>query len=144
MDMWMIWLIAGAVMMVAETIIPGGIIVFLGAAAMIVGGAIYFEWITSIQMALLTWFICSIIFILFLRALFMKYFEGDSKVQNVNEDSDIQGSIVEVVEEILSYKEGRVRFRDTTWMARSDEDLPVGSKAIVAERDGNFLVVKSL
>ena len=144
MDQWLIWMIAGTVMVLLEFILPGGIIVFLGMAAMIVGGSVYMEWITSITSALLTWFISSIFLMIFLRSIFIKYFEGDTKVQNVDEDTDLIGSLVEVVEDVLPHREGRVKFRDSTWVARSDEELGKSSKAIVSGRDGNKLIIKSL
>lgn len=144
MEQWLIWVIAGAVMVLLEFILPGGIIVFLGLAAMMVGGSIHLGWITSTTTAFLTWFISSIFLMLFLRSIFIKYFEGDTKVQNVDEDIDLVGSLVEIVEDVLPHKEGRVKFRDTTWIARSDEKLQVGSKAVVSGRDGNNLIIKSL
>lgn len=144
MDVWMIWIIAGAVMALLEFILPGGIIVFLGMAAIAVGGAVYLGWITTAVHALLAWFIISILFMLFLRQLFIKYFEGDTSVENVDEDKDLIGSLVETVEEILPHKEGRVKFRDTTWAARSNGELKPGSKAVVSERDGNTLIVKPI
>lgn len=144
MEQWLIWLIAGGVMVLLEFILPGGIIVFLGLAALVVGGGVYFGFITSILSAILTWFISSLIFMIFLRSLFMKYFEGDSQVDNVDEDIDLMGVIVEVVEDVLPHKEGRVRLRDSTWTARSDEKFEKSSSAIVCGRDGNKLVIKSI
>jgi membrane protein implicated in regulation of membrane protease activity len=144
MDIWTIWLISGAVMVLLEFIVPGGVIVFLGMAAVIVGGSIYFNWITSHPMAFLAWFIISIILMVFLRSIFIKYFEGDSKIENTDEDIDLEGSLADVIEDILPHKEGRVRFRDSTWSARSDEEHKMGIKVVISGRDGNSLVVKSV
>ena len=144
MESWLIWIIAGAVMIFLEIILPGAVIVFLGVSAFIVGLGIYFNLITSVFSAFLSWFIISIFLLLFLRSMFVKYFEGDSKVQNVDEDEDLVGSIVEIVEEIKPYKDGRVKFRDTTWSARSEEEFVLGQKAIIKGRDGNILLIKSL
>ena len=74
----------------------------------------------------------------------MKYFEGDSSIQNTDEDIDLEGSLVEVIERILPHKMGRVRFRDTTWNAISEEELEVGSKVVVNMRSGNNLIVKAI
>ncbi|MGB0453013.1 MAG: NfeD family protein [Bacteriovoracaceae bacterium] len=144
MNPWLMWLIAGAIMILLEFIIPGGIIVFLGVAALTVGGLIHMGWVDTVTIAFISWFIISIIYMLFLRSIFMKYFEGDSEVHNVNEDEDLLGSLVEVVEEIFPHSEGRVKFRNTSWVARSEEELKVGSKAVISGRDGNHLIVKSL
>lgn len=144
MEQWIIWAIAGGIMILLEFIVPGGIIVFLGVAASIVGLSVYLGFINTFVSALLAWFILSIFLMLVLRSFFMKYFEGDSNIENVDEDADLLGVLVEVVEEVLPYKEGRVRFRDTTWSARSEETFSVGSKATVSGRDGNHLIIKSL
>lgn len=144
MEMWLIWISAGIIMVLLEFIVPGGIIVFLGTAALFVGASVYFGVITSVVSALIAWFISSIFLMLFLRSVFIKYFEGDSQIQNVDEDEDLKGSVVTVVEDVFPYKEGRVKFRDSTWVARSEEEILKENKAIIVNRDGNVLVVKPL
>ncbi|MCK5883694.1 MAG: NfeD family protein [Bacteriovoracaceae bacterium] len=144
MQAHIIWLILGAILMLLETVIPGGIVVFLGFAAIMVAGFVHFSIITSIPIAIITWFISSIFMMFVLRSFFMKFFEGDSYKQIVDEDEDAIGSCVEVIEKILPHEEGRVRFRNTTWGARSDEEFSVGEKAIIEKRDGNKWVVKSI
>ena len=141
---WMIWLLIGGVFVVLEAILPGGIVIFLGMGAMTVSLGLYLGWITTFVGAFLTFFISSLVYILFLRSIFIKYFEGDSQVQNVDEDQDLVGSLVEVANAIKPYEEGRVKFRDSYWQARSDEELPPGEKALVVGRQGNVLIVKSL
>jgi len=116
----------------------------LGIAAVIVGLGIYFSFITTIVSAFIAWFIISIFLMLFLRSIFIKHFEGDSIIQNVDEDIDIDGSLVEVIEEIFPHKEGRVKFRDSSWTARSDENIKVAQRAIIIHRDGNTLIIKSI
>ena len=144
MQAWAMWVVFGAVLVLLEIILPGGIVIFLGISSLIVGAGVYLGIIKTIVGALLTWFIVSIVSILFLRQLFIKYFEGDSEVQNVDEDADLIGSIVEVVDEVKPYKEGRVKFRDSFWPARSNEELKVGAKALIESRDGNKLIIKSI
>lgn len=144
MDTHSLWIIAGIVMVVLEFLIPGGIISFVGLSAIIVGVGIYFKIIDSVASAFITWFITSLILLLTLRSVFMKYFEGDSVVQDVDEDKDSIGAIVEVIEEVEPYKEGRVRYRETTWIARSDEHFDIGAKARIINREGNIYIIKAL
>lgn len=144
MDTHLLWIIAGIVMVVLEFLIPGGIISFVGLSAIIVGVGIYFKIIDSVASAFITWFITSLILLLTLRSVFMKYFEGDSVVQDVDEDKDSIGAIVEVIEEVEPYKEGRVRYRETTWIARSDEHFDIGAKARIINREGNIYIIKAL
>lgn len=144
MDTWLIWMVSGLVLMVLELVVPGGIIVFLGMAAAVVGGAIYFELITSVVHAFISWFIISLIFMVVLRSVFIKFFEGDSIVESTDEDEEVKGKIVEVVESIYPHKEGRVKYSDSTWYARSDDEILKGEKAIIVARDGSKWIVKSI
>jgi len=144
MQQWMIWLVVGAVFITLEMILPGGIVIFLGMGAATVSLGIYLGWITNWVSSFLTFFISSLVYILILRSLFIQYFEGDSSVQNVDEDNDLVGAIVEVADPIHSFEEGRVKFRDSYWPARSDEDIAAGKKAVIIERQGNILIVKTL
>jgi membrane protein implicated in regulation of membrane protease activity len=74
----------------------------------------------------------------------MKYFEGDSTVQNVDESADYLNAMVEVIEAVHPYKEGRVSFRGSTWQARSDEEIAQGTTAVIIGRDGNTWIIKTL
>lgn len=144
MDTWLIWIVAGAILMILEVVVPGGIVVFLGLAAILVGAAVKFGWIEALSHSLIAWFALSIAALFFLRAFFLKYFEGDSSVQDVSEEADYLNSLVEVTEEVLPHREGRVAFRGTTWGARSEEALPVGAQAMITGRDGNIWIIKAL
>lgn len=144
MSQEMIWFIIGVVCIVSEAVIPGGIVVFLGLAAILVGALLHFGIIVTTTQAMLIWFVSSIVMLFVLRSFFMKYFEGDSQVHETEEDAESIGQIVEVAEEIQPFKEGRIRYLDTTWSARSEDEIPEGGKAIITKRDGNVWIVKSL
>ena len=138
------WMMLGAALIILEAVLPGGIVVFLGIAAIIVGSSIYMGWITSAVTALIIWFMISLVLLLVLRSIFIKYFEGDSKKHDVNEESEYLNSVVEVTEEILPYKEGRVKFRDSSWFARSDSKISATQKAVIVGKDGNHWIVKPI
>lgn len=144
MNDWMIWITIGTVMMLLELILPGGVIVFLGLASISIGGLVYFGHIDTIIMALIAWFITSLAYIFILRAFFIKYFEGDSIIQNVDEDEEVIGTYVEVIESVFPHKEGRVRFRGSTWGALSEDKITKGSRAIIKKRDGSKLIIESI
>lgn len=144
METWLIWIVAGAILMISELILPGGVTIFVGLASLLVGILIHFDVITTPVESILTFLVLSIVLLLFLRTFFLKYFEGDSRVQNVDEDTDAVGIIVEVIEDIFPYREGRINFRGTGWQARSEEEILKGSKAIILNRDGNVWVVKAI
>lgn len=144
MQPWLIWTIAGAFLITLEMLLPGGIVVFLGCSALMVALGIKLELLTGWSQGLIAWFVMSILLLFTLRSFFMKYFEGDSSVQDVSEHNDIQGNIVNVTEDILPHRDGRVQFRGTGWQARSEEDIATGSKAIIIKLEGNVLIVKSI
>ena len=43
MEAWLHWAISGIVMILSELVIPGGVVVFLGVAALLVAAAIYIK-----------------------------------------------------------------------------------------------------
>ena len=144
MEMWSVWIITGFVFMLLETLVPGGIIVFVGSSAVITGALVKFNILPSLVDSILFWFISSIASMFFLRSFFMKFFEGDSSKQITDEDEDSKGKIVFVIENILPHKEGRIRFRGSTWKARSSEEILEGQKALIIKRDNSIWIVKSL
>ena len=63
------WVIAGSALVVAELIIPGGIVVFLGIACLMVAGALWLGFISTWVGSLTLFFIASLTLILLLRSL---------------------------------------------------------------------------
>lgn len=144
MDEWLIWVIAGVILMVLELVLPGAITVFIGMAAMVVGFGIKYNYLTTLSSIVFTFILSSLFFLIFIRTLLLRYFKGHETVHNVDENVDAQGTIVLVEEEIQPYKEGRVHFRGTTWQARSDNTILKGSRALIIQFSGNVLIVKSI
>lgn len=144
MPIWLVWVISGIALMFLEFLIPGGIVSFAGIAAMIVGASIFYGFIDTVLMSFAMWFITSILLLILLRSFFMKYFEGDISVQNIDEDFQNIGTTVLVIESILPDKAGRIQFQGTTWRALSDESIKEGSKAKLYKRDGINWIVKSI
>jgi membrane protein implicated in regulation of membrane protease activity len=141
-EIWLIWLVGGLVLSLLELIIPGGIIVFVGVAGMIVALLVKFGFVTSLVSSLIIWFMLSIVFMFVLRSFFMKYFEGETFVEDLSEDDAAEGAVVEVCEEIFPYKEGRIKFRGSTWKARSEQEIKKGDKGIITGRDQSVWIVK--
>jgi membrane protein implicated in regulation of membrane protease activity len=143
MKIWLIWILGGLILSLLELIVPGGIIVFVGVAGIIVGLLIKFGFITSLVTSFIVWFILSIVFMFVLRSFFMKYFEGETFIENTSEDEDAKGAIVEVVETIFPYKEGRIKFRGSSWKARSEKEIKEGDKGVITGRDESVWIVES-
>ena len=138
-----LWLAVGLVLMFAELVIPGGIVVFLGGGGLIVAFAIWMGWVTDWVAVLTLYFISSLALIVALRSLVMKFAGGDSSRGNTLEILDNFGETVEVVETIgPGEKPGRILFRDTQWPALSDgSEIQVGQTArIIALENVSYIV----
>lgn len=141
--MYLYWFIFGVVLMLAETVIPGMVLVFLGLGATFVAGICWLGWVDDWLTAGTSWFISSLVFIVVLRGFFQKFFEGESNVQETDEDVDALGVLVEVVERITPEKPGRISFRNTTWEAScADATLEAGAQAKILYRDNLKWVVE--
>ena len=140
------WLTVGAVLMLLELIIPGGIVFFLGSACIVVAAAVYLELVTTWVGAITLFFISSLILIVTLRAIISRFIEGDSSVGNTSEILDEVGEIVEVIESIgPADKVGAVKFRGTAWRALGEgKEIPAGSMARIVSRENISLLVTAV
>ncbi len=88
-DPMLYWALIGIVLMLAELILPGGIVVFLGAACLLVAGAIWVGLVEGWAQSLTLWFISSIVLLLSFRQLTQRLVGGDSHVGNTDEELDL-------------------------------------------------------
>ena len=137
------WIVGGVALLVAEIVVPGMVLGFLGAAALLVAGLLWLGVIDGLVAALTTWFIGSIVMLVALRGAFQRLMPGDEEVQSTDEDFDAFGTVVEVAETIAKGEQGRIRYRGTTWTATCYErTLEPGSQARLVTRDGIGWVVE--
>jgi membrane protein implicated in regulation of membrane protease activity len=144
-DVWTwVWLGAGAFLMAAELAVPGLVVVFLGMAAVVVALGRWLGLWTSPMGSLTAWFTWSIVFLVILRSLVLRWFPGESTVQATDEDSEAFGQIVEVVTGVNAKDPaGRIRYQGTSWPAISLQgDIPAGRKARLLARDNLAWVVE--
>jgi membrane protein implicated in regulation of membrane protease activity len=140
------WLVAGLVMMVAELIIPGGVVVFFGAGCMVVAAGISLGLVSTWTGAMTLFFIASLLLIISLRGFVMKFAGGDFSKSNTVEILDDIGELVEVIDDIgPGNKIGRILFRGTQWEALGDGDLVLaGEKVrIVALDNVRYIIEKT-
>ena len=83
-----IWIVAGAVLMLSETVLPGGVVVFVGAAAVLVGSAQFLGWLEGPFESFTVFFVLSIVLLLSLRGLVGRFFPGDTSYQSPDEDAE--------------------------------------------------------
>lgn len=138
-----LWLVLGVLLVLAELVVPGLVVVFLGIAALMVAAAIGAGWLEGWLEILTAWFISSLVLIFSLRNVLARFLPGDTEVGNMDEDVDAQGLIVVVDREVHPYDEtGRIVFRGTTWAARCpDMTLPKGALARLRHRKINTWII---
>ncbi|MCE2595745.1 NfeD family protein [Motilimonas cestriensis] len=140
------WAVAGALLMAAEAIIPGGIVVFIGIGSMIVAASLQFGLISTWVGALTLWFISSLILLLAFRNVAQNMVGGDSHIDDTDEDAYLYGKEATVVETIgPATHVGRVSCLDSTWPAIADgSTLTPGTKVRIICRDNISLVVEKV
>jgi len=115
-----IWLVGGVALMLAEVLLPGGIVGFLGLGAIVVATLLYFGAIHGPAQAFAVWFIGSVALLFGLRGFVPRFLGSSVERTSTNEDLDAYDQVVEVAETIPADGEGRVHFRGTTWQGTAD------------------------
>ena len=137
------WLVAGVLLMLAEIIVPGGIVFFLGLASLVVALAIWLGIVSTWTGAMMTFMLGSMALIIALRGLLSGMAEGESTKGNTIEILDDIDEFVTVIERIgPGDAEGLVSFRGTDWKAVGDgREIAAGENARIVSRENITLVV---
>ena len=140
-----IWAFVGLIFIGLEFALPGVVIIFFGAGALITSllTAIIPGLKSSPAFQILLWLGASGLSLAFLRKYLSKVFRGKTLT---NDGSDPSGKTADVIERITPDEPGRVHFQGTTWKASSyTETLEAGETATVLKQEGlNLIVSKSL
>ncbi|ABE56350.1 protein of unknown function DUF107 [Shewanella denitrificans OS217] len=139
-----IWASLGLVLMLAEIIVPGGIVVLLGMASLLVAGALALGVVEGIVQSLTLWFILSIVLLLSFRHITQGLIGGDSHQDNTDEELDLYNKIALVKEAIgPGEKSGRVTFQGADWPALGDgSEILVGTQVRIICRENIALIVE--
>ena len=135
------WWILAAVLIILEVFAPGAFFLWLGIAAVAVGGVVYvapgMEW----EYQLLLFSVLSVVSII----LWRKYFRstpGDTDQPNLNRRGEQYVGRVFTLKEPVTDGIGKIRVDDSTWKIRG-EDCPAGTRIEVTGVDGTILEVVS-
>lgn len=142
----MIFFIGGIVLMIIETLIPGGVSFFLGVSGLLVGVLRWMGILEDPATSVITWLFTSVALILAMRPLLMKYWGGESSYKLANEDVEAMDQVVDVVESVNpDDNSGRIHFQGVSWQAKTLEgEIPAGSKAKIRYRDNVTWIVEPL
>ena len=141
-----IWLGSGIFLMAIEFLVPGLVMVFVGLGAMTVALSMQLGYMDEIPQQFTTFFISSIIYLLTLRFLVLRFVPSVTRKANIDEDEEVMGSIVEIVAEITSGEFGRVEHSGSSWQARAEGDQTIlkGEQVKIIGRDNITWIVQKI
>ncbi|MBV1735731.1 MAG: NfeD family protein [Candidatus Desulforudis sp.] len=126
---WLIWFLAGIIVMLAELTIPYFVIVFFGLGCW--GGAVVAFFAPDAYSAqVFVFIVASVSSLITLRKVAMRVFVGHSEGSESEDMGNISiGAQITVDYEMEAGRIGRVRFRGAMWDAVSEEKIMAGSVA---------------
>ena len=141
-----LWLGSGIFLMAIEFLVPGLVLVFVGLGSLTVVFGMHFGYIDGILQQFITFFISSIIYLLTLRFLVLRFVPSVTRKENIDEDEEVIGSIVELVEDINSGEFGRVEHSGSSWQARAEGDQTIlkGEQVKIIGRDNITWIVQKI
>lgn len=138
-----IFFLGGLLLMLLETILPGGVAFFLGAGGLVIAALRVLGLLLDPVTAVLTWVFLSTALTIALRPIAMRYFGGEVSMQITDEDAEAMGQTVLVIEKVGEETPGRIRFRGAEWDARTLEGrLPKGAEARILYRENLTWIVE--
>ncbi|MDB5524341.1 MAG: hypothetical protein JWM58_2104 [Rhizobium sp.] len=139
------WLIFGMVLLGAEIIVPGNVLIWVGLAGVATGAVSLLLWET-------TWWIWELQWLLFAVLSVISVFVGRRWLIRSNATSEepllnqrgasLIGRTADLMDPIIN-GHGRVRIGDTVWIVNGP-DLPAGAKVKVVGSQGSDLKVEAL
>jgi membrane protein implicated in regulation of membrane protease activity len=140
-----IFFLGGLLLMLLETVLPGGVAFFLGAGGLAIAALRAIGLLVDPVTAVLTWVFLSTGLTIALRPIAMRYFGGDISMKMTDEDAEAMGQTVKVIEAAGEEKPGRIRFRGAEWDARTtDGRLPKGAEARLLYRDNLTWIIEPI
>ena len=139
-----VFFVLGVILIIAELIVPGGVVACLGVGAILIGLLRLTGILDNVFTSITLWFGISLATIVVVRPILLKKMGGETEVDNVDEDVDAYGHVIEVLEDVNeSDTNGRIKFRGSSWPAISTEGcIRAGSKAKIVSRDNLAWIVE--
>ena len=141
-----LWLSSGIFLTAIEFLVPGLVMVFVGLGALTVALGMHLGYIDEIVQQFITFFISSIIYLLTLRFLVLRFVPSVTRKENIDEDEEVIGSIVELLADINSGEFGRVKYSGSSWQARAEGDQTIlkGEQVKIIGRDNITWIVQKI
>jgi len=141
-----LWLSSGIFLIAVEFLVPGLVMVFVGLGALTVALGMHFGHVDGVLEQFITFFVGSIIYLLTLRFLVLRFVPSATRKENIDEDEEVMGSIVEIVADINPGEFGRVEHSGSTWQARAEGDQTIlkGEQVKIIGRDNITWIVQKI
>ena len=141
---WWMWILAGLVLIGVEVAVPGGIILlFFGAAAVVVGALMAAGLIEDVWLQWLLFSILSIVSLVTLRGPILRRIHAGGKRGEVVDS--LVGQEIVALDDLSPGAEGKVELRGTSWSAENvgEEAIARGKKCRVERVKGLKLFVRA-
>ena len=141
-----LWLSSGIFLIAVEFLVPGLVMVFVGLGALTVALGMHLGHVDGVLEQFITFFISSIIYLLTLRFLVLRFVPSATRKENIDEDEEVMGSIVEIVADINPGEFGRVEHSGSTWQARAEGNQTIlkGEQVKIIGRDNITWIVQKI
>jgi len=136
---YFIWLIVGFVLCVAETLAPGAFLLWIGAAALLVG-AVDFFWPMELTAQLLLFAVAAVVLVVIGRRIYGSL-ERSAPPPSLSRAHALIGKEF-FLDRAIEKGFGAIRVDDSVWRV-GGADLPAGTKVrVVAVDEGSLLQVE--
>ena len=140
----MIWLTVGCALMLAEFVVPGFIVFFFGAGAVLTSAALL---VTPMELTgqFTVFLASSVVFLFVLRRLLPRIFSGKKKDLVLPADEEeFSGETASVLEEIVPGRPGKILFHGSAWTAESAEECFPGETVRIVRRNNLTYFVEKI
>jgi inner membrane protein len=135
----LIWLVGGLILCAAETLAPGAFLIWIGAAAAIVGAIAYFVAL-DLTTQLLLFGALVVALVMIGRDVYGSLYAGPGPLPQSRAHAMIGADFF--LDEPIVRGYGRIRVGDSSWRVKGD-DCPAGAKVrVVAVEEGSLLRVE--
>ena len=139
----LIWVIAGLLLILLEFAIPGFIIFFFGAGALLIA---LLQWLVPAPLAwqLIAWAALSAALLFGCRYFMPQVFCGTAAKKPVDADEQFteEGENAVVVEAAAAGAYGKVEFQGSLWQARFETEHAAGDRVTVVRRENLTLYIR--
>jgi membrane protein implicated in regulation of membrane protease activity len=140
---WWHWAVLGIGLVIAELVLPSFVVIWFGVAALLVAALVWVSPTLSPVVQILVLILTSTALI----ALWFRVFKpGAHKTRLGQADSGLIGQSGLLIEDVASFKRGKVRFQrpflgSDVWECISDEEIKSGTRVRVMNVEGSLLKI---